>query len=265
VFEFGTFAEERARTDMKTILDKIEHGASLAEIRQEFPTQFLMYQKKFEAYQQQVRGEQQESAFRTLKVIYVHGRTGTGKTRHIMERFGYANVYRVTNYDQRAFDGYKGQDVILFDEFRSQFKIAEMLNYLDGYPLNLPCRYADKPACYTKVFIVSNVPLAEQYHGNEFRPDHETWRALLRRIDAMYNFSDELERLALQRGEILESTKIKKEMLNSVAGIDTLGLQVQFANARAREQERYGLAVSPCEVPQSCNGRIVVEDVGELL
>lgn len=32
-------------------------------------------------------------------------------------------------------------------------------NILDGYPLELPCRYANKQACYTEVYLVSNLPL----------------------------------------------------------------------------------------------------------
>ncbi len=38
-----------------------------------------------------------------------------------------------------------------------------MLNYLDGYPLKLEARYSDKTACYTKLYIISNISLEEQY------------------------------------------------------------------------------------------------------
>ena len=38
-----------------------------------------------------------------------------------------------------------------------------MLNYLDGYPIELPCRYFNRQACYTKVFIIGNLPLEKQY------------------------------------------------------------------------------------------------------
>jgi hypothetical protein len=56
-----------------------------------------------------------------------------------------------------------------------------MLNYLDIYPLELPCRYTNKVACFTKVYIVSNLDLNEQYRDVQF--DYpETWKAFLRRI-----------------------------------------------------------------------------------
>ena len=79
-------------------------------------------------------------------------------------------------------DGYHGQDVIIFEEFRSSLKIGDMLNYLDGYPLSLPCRFSNKQACYTKVYIISNIPLTAQY--NDLQSEQTaTWKAFLRRIN----------------------------------------------------------------------------------
>ena len=77
-----------------------------------------------------------------------------------MDKHGYKNVFRVTNY-AHPFDGYRGERVLLFDEFRSSLPLADMLKYLDGYPLMLPCRYADKVACFTEVYIISNIPLEQ--------------------------------------------------------------------------------------------------------
>ena len=115
---------------------------------------------------------------------YIWGAPGVGKTRTVMEKHGYRNVYRVANY-AHPFDGYKGQSVILFDEFRSSIPLTEMLSYLDGYPISLPCRYADKTACYTAVYIVSNIPLEKQYPNVQLL-EPSSWQAFLRRIDCQY-------------------------------------------------------------------------------
>ena len=115
-----------------------------------------------------------------LKVIYVYGKTGAGKTRDILNRHGDANVYRVTDYNH-PFDGYACQEVLVFDEFRSGLRISDMLNYCDVYPLELPARYANRYACYTLVYIVSNWKLEEQYPEVQ-QTSPETWKAFLRRI-----------------------------------------------------------------------------------
>ena len=64
-----------------------------------------------------------------------------------------------------------------------------MLKYLDGYPLELPSRYMNKYACYTQVFIISNIPLIKQYPAvqlNEF----ESWLAFTRRINLVHEHVD---------------------------------------------------------------------------
>jgi hypothetical protein len=180
--EWGEMPQERQgnRSDIDDLYDMIKNGMSNYEIMEDTPT-YLMHIDKIERARQIVREEQYKNTWRDLHVTYVYGATGTGKTRDIMEKYGYSNVFRVTDYDH-PFDAYKGQDVIIFEEFRSSLKIQDMLNYLDGYPLELPCRYANKIACYTKVYIVTNIGLEEQYSSVQMN-HNETWKAFNRRIN----------------------------------------------------------------------------------
>jgi hypothetical protein len=120
--------------------------------------------------------------FRQLNVHYIFGDTGLGKTKGVMQHYGFKNVYRHTDYDRGYFDFYEGQSVVIFDEFRSQFNIVKMLNYLDGYPLMLPARYVDKVAKFTEVYIISNINLSEQYKTLQ-KNEPKTWLAFLRRIN----------------------------------------------------------------------------------
>lgn len=114
------------------------------------------------------------------------GATEAGETRYALNKHGYRDVYRVTDY-KHPFDLYKGENVLCFDEFRSQFPISDMLNYLDGYPMTLPCRYNNKQACYNIVYIISNVPLEEQYPIFQLNQP-ATWQAFLRRIHHVIKF-----------------------------------------------------------------------------
>ena len=118
-----------------------------------------------------------------LKVIYVSGSTGLGKTRNILDSHGDDHVYRVTDY-KHPFDTYSGEDVLVFEEFRSDLPIGSMLNYLDVYPLQLPARYNNRQACYHFVYIVSNWELEDQYH-NVYLEQPETWKAFIRRIHSV--------------------------------------------------------------------------------
>lgn len=176
-----------ARNDITNLYDMIKDGFSDYEIIDANP-QYMLKIDKIERARQIVRDNQFKNTFRNIEVTYIFGDSGVGKTRSVMEEFGYDKVYRVTNYDQHPWDGYDGQDVVVFEEFRSSFRIQDMLNYLDGYPLNLPCRYANKVACFTKVFIITNIPLEEQFVS--VQKDHpETWQAFLRRLHKVKKYS----------------------------------------------------------------------------
>ena len=65
------------------------------------------------------------------------------------------DLCRITNYPANGnvqFGAYKGQSVLVFEEFHSEISISAMLNYLDIYPLMLPARYHDRIACYLTLY-----------------------------------------------------------------------------------------------------------------
>lgn len=186
--EWGDLPVERQgkRNDIDDLYDMIKSGMSDYEILESCPN-YMLQLDKVERVRQTVREDKYKNEWRTLSVTYVWGETGTGKTRMVMEKYGYANVYRVTDYDH-PFDGYRGQEIIAFEEFRSDLKIGDMLKYLDGYPLSLGCRYLNKQACYTTVYILTNVPLSFQYrHIQEDEP--RSYQAFLRRINEVHHYT----------------------------------------------------------------------------
>lgn len=183
--EWGEMPVERqgARNDLADLHAMVKEGLSDYDILEQMPEAMLQLDK-IQLTRQVIVQEKYKNSWRDLTCVYIYGDTGTGKTRSVMEKYGYENVFRVTDYFH-PFDSYRGQDVIIFEEFRSGFRIADMLNYLDGYPLELPCRYANKYACYTKVYIISNIPLSEQYRNQP----QESFNAFLRRINYVLHYT----------------------------------------------------------------------------
>ena len=78
------------------------------------------------------------------------------------------------------------------DEFRSSLLVGDMLDYLDGYPLALPARYANRQACFETVYIISNIDLREQY-PNVQTNEPATWKAFLRRIHHVIEYREDRE------------------------------------------------------------------------
>lgn len=182
--EGGELPDERQgkSRDADKIVELIKAGASNEDIVDTVASAYRDLEK-VERVRSMYRDAQFKSCWRNLEVTYIFGKPGSGKTRSVMDKYGYENCYRVTDY-KHPFDTYDGQDVIIFEEFRSGLKHGDMLNYLDGYPLLLPCRYFNRQACFTKVFIITNIPPDEQY----MNIDRETRQAFFRRINKVREY-----------------------------------------------------------------------------
>lgn len=175
------------RTDLENAYAMIKTGASNGEILAQYPNMMTRIDS-LDKTRQTILYERYRNERRDVEVTYIFGETGKGKTRGVMEKYGYDHVYRITDYDH-PFDGYMMEDVVIFEEFRSSLKVEQMLNFLDCYPLQLPCRYNNKVACYHKVYIITNIPLYEQFERVQDK-HAETWAAFLRRITHVTEYTE---------------------------------------------------------------------------
>lgn len=185
--EYGEMPVERqgSRNDLNDLYDQLKEGMTIEEIIEDSP-QHMLKITQLEKVRQTLLAKKYRKKFRELEVTYVYGETGTGKTRDILQKYDY-EVYRITSY-AHPFDGYKGEDVIVFDEFRSSLKLGDMLIYLEGNPHELPARYGNKQACYTKVYIVSNWELMKQYKQVQ-KDAPKDWDAFERRIHKIVEYT----------------------------------------------------------------------------
>lgn len=180
VVEFGEQpTEEGELSDWEMIAQMVKDGSSNLEIIERYPAIGIRCQSALD--RMRLEHDRANAGWRDVEVTFITGPTGCGKTRTVMDNFGYANVYRCTD-KKHPFETYAGQDVIVFEEFRNGFaRIEDMLNWLDGYPVELPARYANKLAKFTKVYILTNVEFDSLYP--KIQRDHpNTWEAFKRRI-----------------------------------------------------------------------------------
>lgn len=189
--EWGNLPAEKEEEspEMFALIQELREGKTIMEIVNDNP-KLAFRIRDIEILRQTILEEKYSAENRKLEVTYLYGASGTGKTWGIFAKHDPRSICRITDYGGKngvRFDAYHFQDVLVLEEFHSQIPISAMLNYLDIYPLTLPARYTDRVACYTTVYITSNVPLSEQYMDIQ-RYQLETWRAFLRRVQNIIEY-----------------------------------------------------------------------------
>lgn len=173
-WELGAISKQGDRTDLKEAAVTLMKSGDIRDID---PSIFLKYASgclKLAALAQPPRRD-------NLKVISIIGPTGIGKSYAIHDLFPDVFVVNMGN-SGLWWDGYTGQQAVLFEEFKGQVQLQKMLQILDPYPLRLEIKGGLVPARFTVVFITSN-STPDQWYKNDGTRDAEL-QALNRRLDA---------------------------------------------------------------------------------
>lgn len=110
---------------------------------------------------------------RDVKVIYVEGKRGSGKTRGAYQR--YKDIFKAS-VDERSnfpFNNYNGEKTLLLDELRpGVFSPAYLFQILDRYPLTLNVKGGCIPALWDTVVITTAMPLNEWFSDDNKGQDN---------------------------------------------------------------------------------------------
>lgn len=179
--EYGTLGGAQGhRTDMDSIKEIIDNGGTLTDIRDEFYGAYIRYQRSIT---RDLFAQASQSLRLGLNVKVYWGRTGSGKTRAAWEETGEKFILRRGNTGY-WFDGYRGQDLLIIDEFRSGTPYANLLAMLDIYPYGCDTKTEGVHwACWKRVIITSPI------HPDNWYPNLDEDRGQLnRRIHEIKEF-----------------------------------------------------------------------------
>jgi len=111
------------------------------------------------------------------KEVYVFwGRTGTGKSRRAWEEATFDAYPKDPN--TKFWDGYRGQENVVIDEFRGKIDISNILRWFDRYPVSVETKGSGVVLSCRRIWVTSNVDPREWYADI----DNETKDALMRRL-----------------------------------------------------------------------------------
>lgn len=121
------------------------------------------------------RGEQSVSVY--------WGTSGTGKSHRAFEECG--ESFYLKSPLTKWWDGYRGEENIIIDEFRGVVDISHVLKWLDKYPCLVEVKGSQVPLKSKKWWITSNLSPDEWYPNL----DTETKNALTRRLSSIEHFN----------------------------------------------------------------------------
>ena len=176
--------EQGKRSDLEFMYSLVKDGLTTSEIIERIPETAIKHIDKIDKLRLAYLVDKFKGQRRlNLKVNYITGSTGLGKSRDILDEYGDENVYRVTDY-QHPFDSYQCQPVIVYEEYRSSLRLQDMLNYLDIYPVVLPARYTQRVCCAVTIYLTSNWQFEQQYSEIQKDPEQKSsYEAWIRRFN----------------------------------------------------------------------------------
>lgn len=137
----------------KLVIDMIKSDMTNVEIINEDSSLWKDVQKINEL-RQEIKLSPYKTNLRDLRVYYLWGATGVGKSHSV---FDFDNrAYRITD-PKHPFDGYIDHSVIVFEDWSPHdYKLTTMLRWMDVYPLTLPARYYSRIAAFDTIFFTTN-------------------------------------------------------------------------------------------------------------
>ena len=203
--ELGSRKEEAGqqghRSDLDRVVERIQAGATYEALVEEEPKAIIKYGKGIkEVIAVKLQSKWEYTWRKEIKTCVIWGKTGTGKSYRVRD-LEKQNLY-VVKKGRDPWGRYRQQEAILFDEFGmgQDWDINAMKTYLEEYPCQLDCRYADSWAAWTRVYIVSNDPPNTWYMMAPKNDLEAFWRRITtvqfinKRRDAA-DFNEEIDEL----------------------------------------------------------------------
>ena len=151
---------------------------------------------------------------RDMKVIYIYGNTGIGKTTFAKDFADMLKMsYFVSGASNDTLEGYMGQDIIIFDDLRADsFKYHDFLKLLDNHTNSLTkSRYYNK-AIDCKFLIITSIKRPDELYQNQ---TNEDLLQLYRRIKIYVNIDAETGKVYERQLNIVETRRTGKLTLTS--------------------------------------------------
>lgn len=173
--EIGEISKQGARTDIYAATRAIAEGVPMRQVAAENPCTYVKFHRGLEAFRRIINETPRNCV---PKVVVLYGPSGTGKSKRARE-FA-VDPWIWTPLKGLWFDGYYGQKTVIFEEYRGQFPLANLLVLLDRYSVDVQVKGGSTH------FSPSEIVFTSPLHPRDWYPDTtENLKQLYRRITSI--------------------------------------------------------------------------------
>jgi len=180
--KYGEEPEQGCRDDLDETKDKILAGELTADdVAVENPGMFHQYGRTLDRVEA-IALRRKTRKWMTSCTWYT-GPTHSGKSHAVFKDYDPMTHY-VKNLNEDWWDGYKGQETVILNEFRGQIPFSEMLDLIDKWPKTVKWRGKEPVPFLAKQVLVSSIRTPEDVYRNQ---DHtgEPWEQWTRRVNVV--------------------------------------------------------------------------------
>lgn len=170
-------SQQGKRVDLKEIQNRIFSGETVDELTLENPMLFHQYGRTLNKLEDLYNRSKKRTNM-TQCDWYV-GPTGVGKSHLAFENYNEETHFLWTN-DNGWWDGYKGQKIVILNDYRGEIPYNTLLQLIDKWPMKVRRRNMEPtPFISEKIIITSSLNPSEIYRHRE---DEDKIEQLLRRV-----------------------------------------------------------------------------------
>lgn len=170
--EKGEIPVKGKRTDLDEIRELVNAGQGMREMVDKANSyQSIRSAELILKYKEKKRDWKPE-------VIWVCGKSGTGKTRWVYDNYPYDDIHKQPATDTKWFEGYDAHPVVLIDEVDMQTSYSDLKELTDRYAMRVHYKGGMR-SFLAKVIVLTSLETPQNLYAHK----PESGKEMLRRID----------------------------------------------------------------------------------
>lgn len=166
------YGEQGKRSDLLAIKEAIDDGIPIKDVAKDHGPSWIRYHKGIRSYDDMCGTDWDPNE--PITVIVINGDSGSGKSKYILNDQTFAMNQPAFMVNDNWFDGYKGEEIIVFDEFDSSaWRYREILQICDRYMQRYRIKGGFAKRKWNTVVFTSCLPVSEWWPKRDERVEFD--------------------------------------------------------------------------------------------